>query len=115
MHIIEVMKIFAVDIELYGFDAGSGLPSPIDYRDTPHYFKKGLYNMDRGSLEKKLKRTKLVIGEVKDTCGEFFEKYNPAPVACVLHDLDYYSSTIDALSSFRRRFDAFFASCIYVF
>src|ERR1700687_600692 len=33
MHIMEVMKIFAVDIELYGFDAGSGLPSPKDYRD----------------------------------------------------------------------------------
>jgi hypothetical protein len=38
MHINEVMKIFAVDIELYGFDCGSGLPSPRDYRDMPHYF-----------------------------------------------------------------------------
>jgi hypothetical protein len=43
MHIAEVMKIFAVDIELYGFDMGSGLPSPRDYRDVPHYFKAGLY------------------------------------------------------------------------
>ena len=30
MHINEVMKIFAVDIELYGFDSGSGsLPHAI--------------------------------------------------------------------------------------
>ena len=53
MHIMEVMKIFAVDIELYGFDAGSGLPSPKDYRDTPHYFKRGLYNIDREFPRKK--------------------------------------------------------------
>ena len=50
MHIKEVMKLFSVDIELYGFDAGSGLPSPVDYRDMPHYFRAGLYEMDRAAL-----------------------------------------------------------------
>jgi hypothetical protein len=100
MHILEVMKIFPVDIDLYGFDGGSGLPNPKDYRDAPHYFKGGLYRMDRASLEEKLKRAKLVIGNVKDTCTTFFEKYNPAPIACVFHDLDYYSSTVDALGLF---------------
>src|SRR5438309_99584 len=46
MHITEVMKIFPVDIELYGFDMGSGLPQPRDYRDMPYYFQSGLYKMD---------------------------------------------------------------------
>ena len=94
------MKIFALDIELYGFDTGSGLPGPRDYRDMPHYFKSGLYDMDPELLEKKLKRAKLVIGDVKNTTARFFEAYNPAPIGCIFHDLDFYSSTIDALSLF---------------
>jgi hypothetical protein len=97
MHIREIMKIFAVDIELYGFDCGSGLPSPRDYRDMPHYFQAGLYEMDRESLEKKLKRAKLIIGDVKDGCATFLREYNPAPIGCMFHDLDFYSSTSDAL------------------
>jgi hypothetical protein len=100
MHIAEVMKLFAVDIELYGFDMGSGLPSPQDYRDIPHFFQPGFYKMDRRSLEKKLKRAKLVIGNVNDTCKTFFEQYDPAPIGCVFHDLDFYSSTRAALSIF---------------
>ena len=97
-HISEVMKLFDVQIELYGFDIGSGLPCPVDYRDMPYYFKPGLYRMDIQSLEGKLKRAKLVIGDVRDTCATFFAKYNPAPIACMFHDLDFYSSTRAALT-----------------
>jgi hypothetical protein len=53
--------------------------------------------MDRQSLEWKLKRAKLVIGDVKDSCSTFFQKYNPPPIGCMFHDLDFYSSTADAL------------------
>lgn len=100
MHINEAMKLFDVNIELYGFDGGSGLPAPRDYRDMPHYFRPGLYEMDLTSLKRKLKRAKLVIGEVGETCATFVQKYNPAPIACIFHDLDYYSSTHDALTLF---------------
>jgi hypothetical protein len=99
-HIAEITKIFAVDIELYGFDGELGLPRPEDYRDMPHYFKAGLYELDRSALEKKLRITKLVIGDVKETCRSFFKKYSPAPIGCIFHDLDYYSSTTHALSLF---------------
>jgi hypothetical protein len=92
--------LFTVDIELYGFDLGSGLPRPCDYRDMPHYFKAGLYPMDRRSLQRKLKRARLVIGGVKDNCTTFFHEYNPAPVGCIFHDLDFYSSTTEALTLF---------------
>jgi hypothetical protein len=43
MHIAQVTKLFAVDIELYGFDLCSELPRPRDYRDMLHYFQTGLY------------------------------------------------------------------------
>jgi hypothetical protein len=87
-----------VEIDLYGFDSGSGLPSPRDYRDMPHYFRAGFYDMDRDSLERKLKRAKLIIGDVRDTCSTFLQEYNPAPIGCMFHDLDLYSSTRDALT-----------------
>jgi hypothetical protein len=98
MHITEVMKIFPVIIELYGFDNGSGLPPPQDFRDMPHYFRGGLYHMDRQSLEGKLKLAKLVFGDVGDTCATFLQRYNPAPIGCMFLDLDLYSSTSDALT-----------------
>ena len=98
MHIREVMKVFSVNIDLYGFDSGSGLPPPADHRDMPHYFRAGLYEMDRESLQRRLKHAKLVIGDIRDTSAAFFQKYNPAPIGCMLHDLDFYSSTRDALT-----------------
>jgi hypothetical protein len=97
MHISEIEKLFPVSIELYGFDTGAGMPTPKDYRDMPHYFRSGLYEMKKRDLEKKLERAKLVIGDVRDTCSTFLTKYRPAPVGCVFHDLDFYSSTQDAL------------------
>lgn len=99
-HIAQTEMIFNVKLELYGFDMGSGLPQPRDYRDIPHYFKDGLYKMDVDTVQQRLKSAKLVIGDVKETCATFFEKYNPAPIGCVLQDLDYYSSTLDSLSIF---------------
>jgi hypothetical protein len=99
-HINEIVKRFSVNIDLYGFDAGSGLPEPADYRDMPHYFRSGLYEMNRDKLERRLKRTELVIGDIKETCATFLREYKPAPIGCVLHDLDYYSSTRDALTLF---------------
>jgi hypothetical protein len=91
-----------IEIDVYGFDTGEGLPSPTDYRDLPFAWKKGFYRMDFSELQKKLRFAKLVIGDVRETIAHFFNDYNPAPIAAVLWDLDYYSSTIAAL----RLFDA---------
>ena len=99
-HILEVERLFDVKLELYGFDMGSGLPKPKDYRDMPYYFKDGLYKMDTDTVKRKLKLAKLVIGNVRETCKTFFEVYDPAPIGGVLHDLDYYSSTSDSLTIF---------------
>jgi hypothetical protein len=100
MHISEISKIFPVEVQLYGFDTGEGLPDAKDYRDFPFYFKSGLYDMDLKNLKSKLTKAKLVIGDVKDTCKTFFHDYDPAPIGCIFYDLDFYSSTSEALSLF---------------
>lgn len=87
-----------VDLEIYGFDSGEGLPEPLDYRDVPYAWKAGFFKMDKPALERRLKVSQLVIGNVRDTGRTFFDQYNPAPIGCVLHDLDFYSSTRDALT-----------------
>ena len=89
-----------IDIDVYGFDSGTGLLNPLDYRDLPYVFQKGFYKMDIDLLKKRLKKAILVIGDVKDTVPEFFEKYKPAPLGFLAVDLDFYSSTIHALSLF---------------
>jgi len=99
-HADEITKELGVQFEIYGFDAEVGLPPSSDYRDLCYLWKEGFYKMDRKKLESKLKSAKLVIGDIKDTCTTFFEKYNPAPLGCVLIDLDYYSSTKNSFSIF---------------
>lgn len=96
-HAGEATRLFGVEIEIYGFDTGEGLPEPVDYRDLPYHWKKGFYKMDVPGLQAKLKNAKLVLGDVRDTSKDFFEKYNPAPIAAISYDLDFYSSTVFAL------------------
>ena len=36
-HATEASKLLSIDIEVYGFDLGSGLPKPLDYRDYPYH------------------------------------------------------------------------------
>ena len=71
--------------------------------------------MDIEKLEQKHKRAKLVIGNVKDTSATFFREYDPAPIGCIFHDLDFYSSTAEALTLFDADALALLASCIHVF
>ena len=94
----EIQKIFNVELDIYGFDSGKGLPKPVDYRDLPYHWKEGFFSMNEGDLQKKLKKAKLVIGDIKETSKTFFSEYNPAPIGAVIHDFDFYSSTKIALS-----------------
>lgn len=100
MHIAEIAKMFPVEIELYGFDTGVGLPKGKDYRDLLHYFKPAQFKMDATKLKEKLRIGTLVLGDVRDTCKTFFSDYDAAPVGCIFFDLDFYSSTRDALTLF---------------
>ena len=91
----KVEKIFGVDVDVYGFDSGSGLPKPLDYRDCPNLWSPGYFPMDKEKLQRRLQRAKLFLGLVEDTVPEFI-KSKPSPVAFISFDLDYYSSTMQA-------------------
>tara|TARA_R110002072_G_scaffold89232_4_gene199967 strand:- start:95918 stop:96472 length:555 start_codon:yes stop_codon:yes gene_type:complete len=88
-----------IKFDIYGFDTGKGLPQPTDYRDTPWKWTDGWYDMDVDALKKKLRRSTLVLGDVKETVSKFLTEI-PSPLGAVIFDLDYYSSTAQALKIF---------------
>jgi len=85
-----VFERTGVEIEIYGFDSGKGLPEPQDYKDIPYHWRGGFFKMDQQSLAPKLLNSQIVLGDVKDTVKECIKDYNPAIIGCVCHDLDYY-------------------------
>jgi hypothetical protein len=100
-----VQNTYGVAIDVYGFDAGSGLPSVADHRDLPNLWSEGYYPMDREKLQHHLQKAHLLLGDVQDTVPQFL-KAKPAPVAFVSFDLDLYTSTTAALSIFDAEYCA---------
>jgi len=97
-HAEKISELFGIEIDIYGFDTGEGLPDPVDYRDLPYHWQKGFFKMDVFQLQSRLKKAKLVLGNIKETSRDFFEKYNPAPIGAISYDFDFHSSTVDALN-----------------
>jgi len=93
-----------IRIKVFGFDSGGGLPEFTgDHRDHPDYWKQGDFPLDETSLRQKLSpRTRLILGEVKQTVPEFIERAQNAPIGFVSFDLDLYSSTVHALKIFNH-------------
>jgi hypothetical protein len=91
---------FGLDIQVYGFDGGIGLPKFVgDYRDQPEMFVPGNFKMpDQDALRAKLpKFCELIIGDVGDTIQDFEPRLNDRVLAFASYDLDLYSSTVRAL------------------
>ena len=95
----EVERASGVQIEVYGFDTGCGLPKPVDHRDLPQLWKEGDFGMNEAALRQRLQRAELIIGPVGHTLAGFLAR-NPAPVGFVSFDMDLYSSTMDAFALF---------------
>ena len=95
-----VTRETGVRFRIYGFDTGRGMPPPAGYRDHPELYQEGDFPMDRAKLEQALPaNARLVIGELKDTVPAFARAISPdAPVGFVSIDVDYHSSTLDALA-----------------
>jgi hypothetical protein len=87
---------FGVAIDVYGFDTGVGLPKPQDHRDLPNIYTEGRHAMDVEKLQQRLQRAQLKLGLVENTVADFMQS-EPAPVAFMAVDLDYYSATMHAL------------------
>lgn len=82
-----------VRISVFGFDSGAGMPPPVDYRDLPHVWGEGFYKMDADALRARLRRARLLLGDVAQTIPELMSAGEMPPVGFVAFDLDYYSST----------------------
>jgi hypothetical protein len=95
----KVEKMCGVEIDVYGFDTGMGLPKPHDHRDLPNLYVEGSYAMDHEKLQKRLKRAHLILGLVEDTIPKFVASDFPA-IAFISFDLDLYTSTMHAFKLF---------------
>jgi hypothetical protein len=96
---------FGVNVSVIGFDNGSGLPAPVDYRDLPYYWQYGFYKMDVEKLRSKLKFAALILGDIAETVPKLWSQ-KIDPIGFVAFDLDYYSSTKQALRIFSSPHDA---------
>ena len=103
----EITKIFGVQFDIYGFDTGHGLPKPKDYRDLPYQWKEGFFSMNKDDLIKKLRKSKLILGNIEETSKNFFSEYKPAPIGAIIHDFDFYTPTKVALSMMQNNSNLF--------
>ena len=92
-----IQQDYDLEIEVYGFDTGVGLPNSQNVYDLPYFWRQGHYSMDVESLESRLNSANLILGLLNETVEDFISTYNPSPIAGIIIDLDYYSSTVDAL------------------
>jgi hypothetical protein len=97
-------QIFGVQIDVYGFDSGEGLPKPVDYRDLPNLWPEGAYPMNERTLRQRLDRAELIMGLVEETVPKFLET-RTAPIGFIAFDLDQYTSTVQAMALLEANYD----------
>lgn len=98
-HIAErVGRETGVQFEIIGFDSGTGMPPPRDYRDHPEkYFTGDFPLVDRAQLLGMLPaNARIIFGDISATLKTFGEQ-TTTPIGFVSIDVDYYWSTQEAL------------------
>lgn len=103
----KVEEATGVKIHLAGFDTGKGMPPARDYRDHPEYYGEGDFPINCERLRSALPQdVELVLGELKDTVPAWMaHTLENRPIGYVVVDVDYYSSTVDALTNTRLSID----------
>ena len=107
MNIIKIAKKVTKDtgiaINIYGFDTGTGMPAPLDFKDHPEYYTTGDFPMNKSLLEQSIKgEATIIYGTIKDTISNFKKTISPdAPIGFISVDVDYYSSTKEVLELFK--------------
>lgn len=94
-----VGRRLGVELDVAGFDIGTGVPEPEDPRDVPNTFVPGLYRMDLDATRARLDRAQLVVGEIGVTVPRFLAE-DPAPVGFAAFDFGSYHGTLAALAVF---------------
>ena len=98
-----VTESTGVDIKVFGFDTGKGMPKAIDYRDHPDLYREGDFPMDVTQLQKRVPSNgRLILGALSETVPAFLGDHlaPDRPLGYAVIDVDYYSSTVDALKIF---------------
>jgi hypothetical protein len=96
----EIRKKLGVQIRIFGFDGGEGLPGHGDYRDLPCNWRRGLYKMDVTAVRRRLPTAQLILGDVGQTVPKFIQEGDFPPIGFISFDLDYYTSTVGAFQIF---------------
>ncbi|MBD9373412.1 hypothetical protein IB238_12355 [Rhizobium sp. ARZ01] len=98
----EVTKVTGIEFRVVGFDTGTGMPEPIDYRDLPEAYAAGDFPMDADRLRASLPpNCELILGPITETLPEFLSTVDAsAPIGFASVDVDYYSSAKDSLAAF---------------
>ncbi|MGB3592513.1 MAG: hypothetical protein WBA16_12575 [Nonlabens sp.] len=99
----KVTTITGVEFKIIGLDSGTGMPAPKSYKDHPEYYLEGDFSMNEELLKKNLpENVHLIIGDVSESLASLeASAFIDAPIAFACLDLDYYSSTVDALELFK--------------
>jgi len=93
-----VTRETGVDIDIMGFDTGTGMPPPVDHRDYPEEFREGDFpTTDRERLARLLPDdVRVIYGPLAQTARGFADTV-ASPIGFISFDLAYYSSTWDAM------------------
>ncbi len=92
-----------ISFDIYGFDTGSGMPPPQSYKDHPELYQAGDFPMAFDALAKNLDgNSRLIIGPLAETIVEFSARdFSNAPIGFISIDVDYYSSSVEALKALK--------------
>ena len=97
----KIEKVLDINIDIFGFDTGEGLPRTEDVNeDLPFFWKTDLYKIDKEALSKRI-NSKIFYGDVKDTVDDFV-KTNKNKICCIFFDLDLYTSTKNFLNQIEK-------------
>ena len=98
-----VTRVTGVEIKVVGFDTGTGLPQPRDYRDHPEHFMTGDYApTDKDQLIRRLPENCSVrYGDISATVDEFLNNLRGV-IGFVSVDVDYYWSAKEMLTNLLR-------------
>jgi hypothetical protein len=92
-----------IRIQVHGFDSGVGMPAPKDHRDHPELYGAGDYPMDQAALVRQLPpNAHLHVGQLNETIPAFLQALR-CPIGFAALDVDYYSSSKEALTVFDGR------------
>lgn len=111
-----VTKETGVQFDIIGFDSGAGLPPPIDYRDHPEKYLTGDYPVpDKDALLAALpSNARIYYGPIAETLKQA-EAEIESPIGFIAIDVDYYSSTKDALQVLTWQADRYLPATLMYF